>query len=454
MSKLWDKGYDLDREIEKYTVGDDYLLDQRLIPADCAGTLAHGTMLASIGILTDEEMTQVRQGLLEVLDAHRAGGFPITSEDEDCHTAIENYLTGAIGEAGKKIHTGRSRNDQVLTALRLYTKASLLGIFQLLKETLEGFYTFAEEWSDCPMPGRTHLQIAMPSSVGLWAAAVGESLIDDAEVLLTAYRLNNRSPLGAAASYGVPLPLNREKTAELLGFDSVQNNVLYVNNSRGKNESIVLDGVEQVMLTLSRFAQDLIIFTLPEFGYFSLPDTLCSGSSIMPQKKNPDALELIRGKAGKVSGWNIQIKNVLRSLPSGYNRDLQETKGPLFASLDTVRGSLLVVKKTLEGLVVNREILEKSMPREIYATDKVYDMVKKGKSFREAYREVGTNLGGVKEEDPAELLKKRSSSGTPGNLNLEVLINSIENLGQYRRTEEEHFNGAMVDLFGEAIHLL
>ncbi|MBR3672279.1 MAG: argininosuccinate lyase, partial [Spirochaetia bacterium] len=277
MAKLWFKNYDLNELLEKFTVGNDYILDKNLVVSDCLCSIAHIQMLSEIGILTKAEFKALKAALLEIIKLDREGKFEIKLSDEDCHTAIEGYLTAKLGEAGKKVHTGRSRNDQVLTATRFYGKTRLLQIMDKALDLVDSLVAFAEKNKNVPMPGRTHMQIAMPSSVGLWGAAFAEELLDDIAFLKAAYDLNNRSPLGSAASYGVPLPLDRELTASLLGFAGIQNNVLYANNSRGKIESMIADALEQMTITFSKMAQDLIIFSMPEFGYFSLPASLCSG---------------------------------------------------------------------------------------------------------------------------------------------------------------------------------
>ncbi len=439
MGKLWDKGYSLDSLIEEFTVGNDYLLDLRLAEEDCLGSMAHAEMLVSVGLLSEEEGARLKEGLREILAEIEAGTFTISPEDEDCHTAIENRLAASCGEAGKRIHTGRSRNDQVLTALRLFSKKNLLTLMEILLECAGECIRFAETYAAVPMPGRTHTHKAMLSSVGLWAASFGEELADMYLLLDTAYRLNDRSPLGSAASYGTPLPLDREMTARLLGFSEPQNNVLSVNNSRGKVEAIILDALEMIMLTLGKLAADLILFTLPEFGYFTLPDELCPGSSIMPQKKNPDVLELVRARAGTVAGYGAQVKNVIRSLVSGYNRDFQETKEPLIRGFDTVRLSLEVMTEVVRRLGVNEVRLRESCTPELFAADTAYSLVEKGMSFRDAYREVSVRMngpdrggeaaaGGASGTDLDAALKKRTSGGTAGRLNLELTTSRIEEI--------------------------
>jgi argininosuccinate lyase len=420
MGKLWEKGVPLDPLIERFTVGDDYLLDRSLVNADCLASMAHAAMLERIGILDSREKKALHRELAGIVRLNEQGRFPITAADEDCHTAIENHLTARLGETGKKIHTGRSRNDQVLAALRLYGRAFLLELLEACLDLAAGLLELARRHSGTPMPGRTHLQLAMPSSVGLWAGAYAEELLDDLRLAEAAYELNDACPLGSAASYGVPLPLDRELVAELLGFGRVQNNVLYANNSRGKTEAVILEAVEQVMLTLSRLAQDLILFSLPEFGYFSLPEELCGGSSIMPQKRNPDLLELMRAKAAGVSARSTQIKAVLRGLPSGYNRDLQETKAAFMEGIATGLASVRVMERLMRKLEVHEDRLSAGFRPEIYATHRALELASGGTPFREAYRQVAQDLKALEGRDPREAIRQLKHTGAPGNLRLEV----------------------------------
>ena len=316
MAKLWEKGCKVDFLIEEFTVGKDYLLDKALVKADIAGSMAHAQMLAKIGILKKGELEELKTALKEVLKLDREGKFAINPEDEDVHTAVENYLTKKLGDTGKKIHTARSRNDQVLVDLRLYTKEKLLHLEDELLLLATALLELAEKNKDIPMPGRTHTQLAMASSVGLWAGAYAESLLDDLKLIEQAYELSDQCPLGSAASYGVSLPIDRQMTSDLLGFAKVQNNVLYANNSRGKVEGIVLSALSQVMADLSKMASDLILFTIPELDYFDLPDELCTGSSLMPNKKNPDMLELVRAKSNSVFAAYYPVSYTHLTLPT------------------------------------------------------------------------------------------------------------------------------------------
>jgi len=449
MAKIWAKNYDLDELVEEFTVGVDYLLDQDLIPFDCIGSMAHAQMLGSINILSNEEVESLKIELRKIMEVHSKGDFPIQLSDEDGHTAIENWLIERLGDAGKKIHTGRSRNDQVITAVRLYARSFLLVYLKTLSELAGVCLEFAETHKDVPMPGRTHMQIAMPSSVGLWAAAWGEELLDQIRIGLGLWDVVDQNPLGSAASYGVPIPLDRRLTSRLMGFSRVQNNVLYVNNSRGRIESLLLDLLDQGGLTLSKMAQDMILFSLPEFGYFSLPDKLCSGSSIMPQKKNPDGLELIRAKSGTLSAYASQVKNIVRSLPSGYNRDFQETKEPFLRGCRQSLISLRIMKLTMEELKVHPENLKKGFTPDIYATDKALELVLSGESFRDAYRKVGLSLEELKQRDPVESLKSRSSQGTTGNLQLDKTHISKKALDQKIEECEKPVSKAFQALAGQ-----
>ncbi len=431
MSKLWQKDYSLDSLMEEFTVGNDYILDQELVIADCLASIAHARGLHEIGILDDEELTVLTQGLAEIIGLRQQKAFPITLENEDCHTAIESYLTEHYGEVGKKIHTGRSRNDQVQTALRLWMREYALKLCNITGDLCEQLLSFAAEHAEVPMPGRTHMQIAMPSSVGLWAAAYAEELYDEAQHLMHLSWTLDQSPLGSAASYGVPLPLDRQFTAEQMGFTRVQNNVLYANNSRGKFEAMLLDGCEYIALTLSKLAQDLMLFTLPEFGYFSLPRELCTGSSIMPQKKNPDGLELARSRSALVSSASIRVKSIIRSLPSGYNRDFQDTKEPLLQGTKAIWQLVQIFSRMVGGLTVHKEALIAACTPELYATDIVLQQVAEGKNFRDTYKEVGLHLDQVAKLDPIATLSSRTSLGTTGNLGLDedVLFVSLMKSG-------------------------
>lgn len=421
MAKLWKKKYELDKVVEDFTVGDDYIWDMRLIKADVIGNIAHSTMLQKIGILSEEELLTIKKNLISILELHEQGKFIINKEDEDVHTAVENFLTERLGDVGKKIHTARSRNDQILLDVRLYSKERLFEMMENVLTLCKILLEFSKENEFVPMPGRTHTQRAMPSSVGLWASSFLESLLDDFYLLKTAFKINDQSPLGSAASYGVNLNIDRKYVATLLGFEKVQNNVLYANNSRGKTESIIIFALSQIMMDLSKFANDLILFSIPEFNYFTLPEEFCGGSSLMPQKRNPALLELTRAKAEVVNSLYVRVTGIITSLYSGYNRDFQLTKGPLMESLDITQQTLYILGYFIPKIKVNKEILIKSFSPEVYATDRVLELVKEGIPFRDAYKEVGINLELLNNKDPVQNIKSKTHIGATGNLGLDII---------------------------------
>ena len=405
--------------MEHFTVRNDYIYDEELVVSDAIGSAAHAKGLNKIGILSDEECRKLLAGLDRIVQLRQSDSFPITVSDEDCHTAIEGFLTNELGDTGKKIHTGRSRNDQVQTALRIYMREAALKLSSASLGLSASLIKLAEQNKDVPMPGRTHMQIAMPSSVALWALSFAEEILEETGMLLSLYDVIDQSPLGSAASYGVTLPLDREYTASLMGFRKVQNNVLYANNSRGKFEAFFLDHAEYIALTISKLAQDLMLFTLPEFGYFSLPRELCTGSSIMPQKKNPDGLELARSRTSLIGSCSMRVKSIIRALPSGYNRDFQDTKEPFIEGFRSALELVMITDEMIQGLEVHPDNLIAACTPELYATDRVMEKVLSGGNFRDSYKAVGLNLDKVQGEDPVASLGKRTSVGTAGNLMIE-----------------------------------
>ncbi len=453
MSKLWDKGTPLDALIERFEIGDDATYDNQLIEPDVLGSLTHAEMLTRIGVLSQAELDGLRRELREVLRLYRAGEFSMEPGDEDVHTKIENHLTVRLGDAGKKIHTARSRNDQVLLDLRLYAKRRILEVEIALLECAAELVCFARQHEWLPMPGYTHMQRAMLSSVGTWAGAFAEMLLDDLKLLETAYEVNDWSPLGSAAAYGVPLPIDRAYVAQRLGLNGVANNVLYAANSRGKCEAVAVQALAQVMLTLSKLAQDVLLFTTAEYGFFRVSDALVTGSSIMPQKKNVSMMELVRAKAHVVLGYQQQTMGVLAGLPSGYNKDYQETKRPFMDAVDTTLGALAVTQRTVSNLEPDEERLLGACTPELFATDRAYELVEAGVPFRDAYRQVGTSLQELTAVDPRESLKRRTHQGASGNLGLEAHETVVQDrLGMvrerllsiehgWRQLTEEHGGG-------------
>lgn len=439
MKKLWEKGYQLDEEVENFTVGEDIQFDERLILYDCLGSIAHAAMLKKIGILSTEEFKKLHSGLWEIVQLAKEKEFSISLSDEDVHTAVENFLTAQVGDAGKKLHTARSRNDQIAVDTRMYVKHQLLGLGHSLLNLCTTLIRFAEKYQNVAIPGRTHMQRAMPSSFGLWAGAFLEAVLDDLLMVQQAYTLNDQCPLGSAASYGTAISIDRQYTADLLGFSKIQNNVLYANNSRGKLESATVHTTAQIMTDLSRIASDLIIYCIPEFGYITLSKEHCSGSSLMPQKHNPCALELVRAKAATVTGYLTTLFEIVRPLPSGYSRDLQETKVPLMKALETTQASISIIARTIDGLTVNKENCQAAFTQEVFATDNALKLVENGVPFRDAYRKVAGEIENVEMQDPLENILNKTHIGSTGNLGLSISKNEMEKFQQWILQEEEHW---------------
>ena len=386
--KLWQKDYKLNKQIEEFTVGEDYILDQNLIIYDCMASIAHAKTLGKIGILKREEVQKLVKEINHIIESCQKGQFKISKEQEDCHTAIESHLTKKLGDLGKKIHTARSRNDQVLTALRLYCKDQLNDCKGLATELIKQIEKFIKRYGEIKFPGYTHTRKAMPSSVALWGNSFIDSMKDNLIALDFALELIDQSPLGTGAGYGIPLEIDRKYTAKLLGFKNVQQNPIYTENSRGKYESTILHILSQIMFDLNKIASDLILFSMPELGYFELPEEFCTGSSMMPQKKNPDVLEILRAKYHVVISYEFQIKNIISNLLSGYNRDLQLTKEPTMKGLEITKESLYITSLIFSKLKVNKKNCEQSLTKDIYATEEVFGLVKKGIPFREAYKTI------------------------------------------------------------------
>jgi len=363
-------------------------LDQGLVYYDCIASKAHASVLEKAKLLTPDEAQKIKAGLDEIIELHSKGEFDISREQEDCHTAIEAYLTTSLGELGKKIHTARSRNDQVLTALRLYYRDNLEVIESLRTQLIGSLAQFVERFGQVSYPGYTHMQKAMPSSFALWGWAFIESMEDSGMLLSTVSKILDQSPLGTAAGYGVPLDIDRDLAAEELGFSRVQQNPIYVQNSRGKFESLLIHLLAQITGDLNKIASDLILFNMSEFGFVKLPDEFCTGSSIMPQKKNPDVLELLRAKHHSVNACQFEISSITSNLISGYNRDLQLTKEPVMKALKLTRDCLEIAVLLAENLEVNEANCQKAMSSELYATEKTYELVKQGIPFRDAYVQV------------------------------------------------------------------
>jgi argininosuccinate lyase len=420
MPKLWQtKSTELHPLAEKYTVGNDYILDQKLLPFDLDASAAHAQALKKLGILSQDELKKLLAGMEEIRVLHAKGEFTITQADEDCHTAIENFLVKKLGDLGKKIHTCRSRNDQVLVATRLYTRKKIKQISRELIGLEKVFLAMAKKYQFMPMPGYTHTRRAMPSSIGHFAAAYLEELINSHMLLESAYKLNDQNPLGAAAGYGINFNIDRRLTTKILKFKRTQINSLYCVNSRGSTESYILSVLTQIMMTLGRLANEMIWFTTPEFNFFHLPVEFTTGSSIMPQKRNPDVFEIVRSNVGVIVALQTQVKDISKNLISGYNRDTQLTKEPLIKGLGIARRSLEIMALAMSKIKPNKEVLMRSLSPELFAAFEANKLVKEGMTFRDAYQQIKKNLDKLTVHDPVAAIKEVVSLGGPGNLGLE-----------------------------------
>ena len=392
MKRLWDKGEPLDQRVLKYTAGEDHVLDARLVSFDVRASIAHAQMLSRQGLLSDSDFATIEAGLNALADGHAAGEWEISLEDEDCHTALERRLTDAIGEAGKRVHLGRSRNDQVLGALRLYLLDATSELQSAAQNAATALRDLAARQGEIVLPGYTHLQHGMPSSVQLWAEGFASELDDDAEGLAAACRRISKNPLGSAAGYGTPgLNIDREQTRAALGFNVVHNPVTAVQLSRGKAESGLVFELVLLMQDLGKLAADLLLFYTQEFAYVTLPDNMTTGSSIMPQKRNPDVLELVRGATGTVNAALDEILGVCTKLSSGYQRDLQRIKPPLFRAIDTAAASVEIMAILIQDIHFVPDNIK--LDASIHAAEEANLLVtSEGISFREAYQRIAGKL--------------------------------------------------------------
>ncbi|PIZ76503.1 argininosuccinate lyase [Candidatus Peregrinibacteria bacterium CG_4_10_14_0_2_um_filter_38_24] len=423
--KLWQKkGFTLNPTIELYNSGDDVIYDQKLIPYDVQGSYAYGKMLNRHGILTDKDLIVLKKGLDEIMALYKAGKFQLKVEDEDCHTKIENYLTDHYGDIGKKIHTARSRNDQILVTMRLFMKEKMKEMKTLALLLVNDLLDMAQKHEFVPMPGFTHMQKAMPTTLGTWYGSFAESLLDDIKIMSAISDvLVDQNPLGSGAGYGSPFAFDRDLLSKDLGLSRTQSNVIYCHNSRGKIEGMVLESCCQIMLSLNKMASDFLLFTTQEFKFFTITDEIGTGSSIMPQKKNLDVAELIRGRTATVISCRNEITMNILNKVSGYHRDGQEIKRPLFLGLRYTEMSMKVASIIVKKLIPNEKSLYKDMTPELFATHKAFALVKKGKNFRDAYREVGLNLDKMRidKDNIVKMLKESQHQGGAGNLQLDKL---------------------------------
>ncbi len=445
-AQLWSKDLPLDAAVHAFTVGQDPQTDLRLVPYDCQGSAAHARMLAQAGLLEAADAQALVHALGRVARLAEAGAFPILPEQEDGHTAIEAELTRLLGEAGKRIHLGRSRNDQVLTALRLWMREAAVDLGRGVLGLARAFRAFAAAHEQLPLPGYTHLRRAMPSTFGQWAAAYAEGLAEELEALHGLDARLDRCPLGAAAGFGVPLPLDRALSARLLGFSRVQRSPVDAMNSRGRHEAALLHWIASVAGLLEKFCWDAALYTTEEFGFLALPDAFTTGSSIMPQKRNPDVLELARGACRELRGAAASFEHLASGLPGSYHRDAQLLKAPLVAAVDRASQLLDLLARVVPALEVRAERAAEACTDELYAAHHAYALVAGGASFREAYREVARQIASGTFHPDREALRATHVGG-PGALGLEGLAAELGAEEAWLEGRAAHFRAVAEDLF-------
>ena len=436
-SKLWEKNVKVDHDVEAYTVGLDREMDLYLAPFDVLGSMAHITMLESIGLLEKDELTQLLAELKNIYKACERGEFVIEDDVEDVHSQVEMLLTRKLGDMGKKIHSGRSRNDQVLVDLKLFTRHQLKDIAYEVKSLFDELIAKSEQYKNVLMPGYTHLQVAMPSSFGLWFGAYAESLADDLLFLQAAYRMTNRNPLGSAAGYGSSFPLNRTMTTQLLGFDSMDYNVVYAQMGRGKMERNVGFAIATIAGTLAKMAFDACMFNSQNFSFVKLPKECTTGSSIMPHKKNPDVFELIRAKSNKLQALPQQVTLIMNNLPVGYFRDLQIIKEVFLPAFDELKDCLEMAAYIINKIEVNEHILDNPMYDPMFSVEEVNRLAANGMPFRDAYKKVGLDIEAGNFVPDKNI--HHTHEGSIGNLmndKIQQLFNSILSDFHFERMEE------------------
>ena len=438
--KLWDKGYDINEAVARFTIGRDRELDLLLAKHDVLGSMAHITMLESVGLLTHEELDLLLSELRNIYHEAEAGKFVIEEGIEDVHSQVELLLTRRLGDIGKKIHSGRSRNDQVLVDLKLWTREQLRLVAEDVRTLFDELQQQSERYKEVLMPGYTHLQVAMPSSFGLWFGAYAESLVDDLTLLEAAYRVTNRNPLGSAAGYGSSFPLDRQMTTDLLGFDSMDYNVVYAQMGRGKMERTVSFALASIAGTLSKLAFDACLFNSQNFAFVRLPKECTTGSSIMPHKKNPDVFELTRAKCNKVQGLPNQITLITNNLPSGYFRDLQIIKEVFLPAFQELRDCLAMAAYIINKMEVNEHILDDPRYDLMFSVEEVNRLTTEGMPFRDAYRKVGMDIEAGRFEPRKEV--HHTHAGSIGNLcteQIRSLMQQIWNKLDFAKAQEaEH----------------
>ncbi|GAA4088699.1 argininosuccinate lyase [Mucilaginibacter panaciglaebae] len=414
MSKLWQKTTNVNELVERFTVGRDTEFDAQMAAFDVLGSLAHTRMLESIGLMSAEDLDLVQRELKNIYADIQKGNFTIEAGVEDVHSQVELLLTQRIGDAGKKIHSGRSRNDQVLVDLKLFFRHELQQVVEETQTLFKQLITLSEKHKDVLLPGYTHLQVAMPSSFGLWFGAYAESLVDDLELLLAAYKITNKNPLGSAAGYGSSFPLNRTMTTELLGFESLNYNVVYAQMGRGKTERILAQALSSIAATLGKMAMDQALYLSQNFAFVSYPDALTTGSSIMPHKKNPDVWEIMRGKCNRLQALPTDVAMMTTNLPSGYHREMQLLKELLFPAFAEIKDCLHMATFMLQNISVNTNILNDPKYAYLFSVEEVNRQVLNGTPFRDAYKQVGLAI--EKGEFNPDKTVNHTHEGSIGNL--------------------------------------
>ena len=435
--KLWDKGFAVNKLVEQFTVGKDRELDIFLAESDILGTLAHIRMLESVGLLENKELKILVKELINIHKLVHESSFVIDDGVEDVHSQVELLLTQKLGDVGKKVHSGRSRNDQVLVDVKLYSRTQLTEIAQSTKDLFDSLILLSEKFKDCLIPGYTHLQVAMPSSFGLWFGAYAESLIDDMILLQAAYKITNQNPLGSAAGYGSSFPLNRTMTTKLLGFETLSYNVVYAQMGRGKTEKTIAFALSSIGATLAKMAMDVCLFMNQNFSFISFPDDLTTGSSIMPHKKNPDVFELIRAKGNRLQALPNEISMITTNLPSGYHRDLQLIKESLFPAFDDVKACLALANMMLQNISIKENILDDDKYLYLFSVEEVNREVLAGMPFRDAYKKVGQDIKNGTFKPSKEI--KHTHEGSIGNLCNDLISKKMEDvmhLFQFKNAEK------------------
>ena len=421
MSKIWQKSVTVNELVENFTVGRDTEFDSQMAAFDVLGSLAHTQMLESIGLMSREDLTLVQRELKAIYVDIEKGNFTIEQGVEDVHSQVEMLLTQRIGDAGKKIHSGRSRNDQVLVDLKLFFRSELRQVVEETEILFRQLIELSEKYKDVLLPGYTHLQVAMPSSFGLWFGAYAESLADDLELVLAAYKITNKNPLGSAAGYGSSFPLNRTLTTQLLGFDSLNYNVVYAQMGRGKTERIIAQALSSIAATLAKMAMDQALYLSQNFAFVSYPDTLTTGSSIMPHKKNPDVWEIMRGKCNRIQALPNDVAMMITNLPSGYHRELQLLKELLFPAFTDLKSCLHMATFMLQNVTVNTAILDDPKYAYLFSVEEVNRLTLSGVPFRDAYKQVGLAI--EKGEFNPDKKVSHTHEGSIGNLyNTEITV--------------------------------